>query len=55
MDAQAPPTDYHSTLVTVIDELDQHARPHYGITTSAREKRQAASALRAQCTLAEIE
>lgn len=59
MDAQAPPIDHRwaprPTLVTTIDELDQHARPHHGNTAPAREKRQAASALRTQCTLAEVE
>ncbi|WP_298335670.1 hypothetical protein [Ferrimicrobium sp.] len=59
MDAQAPPTDHRwaprPTLVTTIDELDQHARPHHGNTATAREKRQAASALRTQCTLTEVE
>ncbi len=54
MDAQAPPTDRHSTLATTIDELDQHARLHHENTAPAREKRQAAGALRAQCTLAEV-
>lgn len=59
MDVQTPPTEHRwaprPTLVTTIDELDQHARPHHGNTAPAREKRQAASALRAQCTLAELE
>ncbi len=59
MAAQDPPTDHcwapRTILLTTIDELDQRARPHHGGTAPAREKRYAASTLRAGCNLAEVE